>query len=96
VRWRALPLTWLASRPLAGVGIVSYGLYLWHVPVLLWLRARGLLPMHPAGALAVGGSVSLAVAAVSWRTLESPAIDWARGRSRRRRARSEVAFQHGT
>ena len=34
----------LAWRPLAGAGIVSYGLYLWHLPVLLAVREAGLLP----------------------------------------------------
>jgi peptidoglycan/LPS O-acetylase OafA/YrhL len=32
--------TALASRPLAGIGRVSYGLYLFHWPVFLWLDER--------------------------------------------------------
>ncbi len=74
-------------RALAGLGLVSYGFYLWHVPVLVALRAHGLLPMNPLGAVAVGGAVSIAVAAVSWNLLERPAIEWARraGRERGRR-----------
>ena len=32
------------SAPLRGLGTISYGLYLWHLPVLLWLRFTGLLP----------------------------------------------------
>ena len=35
----------LEARPLVGLGTVSYGLYLWHVPLLLWLRGQGLLPL---------------------------------------------------
>jgi peptidoglycan/LPS O-acetylase OafA/YrhL len=68
-------------RPLAALsalGLVSYGFYLWHVPVLLWLRAHSLLPLDPIGAALVGGSVSLALAAASWRLIERPAIAWAK------------------
>jgi peptidoglycan/LPS O-acetylase OafA/YrhL len=68
-----------AWRPLAGLGVVSYGFYLWHVPVLLFLRGHGLLPLNPAGAALVGGAASLAVAVASWRLVERPAIAWARG-----------------
>jgi peptidoglycan/LPS O-acetylase OafA/YrhL len=65
---------------------VSYGFYLWHVPVLLWLRAHSLLPMNPPGAALVGGAVSLALALASWRLIERPAIAWAR----RTRKQSDV------
>jgi peptidoglycan/LPS O-acetylase OafA/YrhL len=68
-------------RPLAALsalGLVSYGFYLWHVPVLLWLRAHSLLPLDPIGAALVGGAVSLALAAASWRLIERPAIAWAK------------------
>ena len=74
----------LATRSIAAVGTVSFGLYLWHVPVLLWLRGNALLPLSPAGAVLVALPVSLLLAAVSWRLVERPAIAWARrpGRAR--------------
>ena len=62
----------------AALGLVSYGFYLWHVPVLLWLRAHALLPLDPFGAALVGGAVTLALAVLSWRLIERPAIAWAR------------------
>ena len=34
----------LASAPLRALGAVSYGVYLWHMPVLLWLSLHGLFP----------------------------------------------------
>jgi peptidoglycan/LPS O-acetylase OafA/YrhL len=68
----------LCARPLALVGLWSYGVYLWHVPLLLWLRGHGLLPDEAWAALAVVTPPTLLVAAASWRLLERPAQDWAR------------------
>jgi peptidoglycan/LPS O-acetylase OafA/YrhL len=58
----------LAWRPLAWVGLVSYGLYLWHLDVLRELDAL------PVVALAVCGlAISLALGAASWYGIERPA-----------------------
>jgi peptidoglycan/LPS O-acetylase OafA/YrhL len=35
---------WIHSRPLAKVGLFSYGIYLWHVPLMLFGVRLGLLP----------------------------------------------------
>ncbi len=78
----ARPPALLGARPLAWTGEVSFGLYLWHVPVLLWLRARGLMPVSPLGAVLVAFPVSLLAAWLSWRLVERPAIAWSR-RTRR-------------
>ena len=40
----AHPPAVLSRAPLRGLGTISYGLYLWHLPVLLWLRFQGLMP----------------------------------------------------
>jgi acetyltransferase len=77
----------LDRRPLVGLGTVSYGLYLWHVPLLLWLRAHGLLPGSPLAALAVAGPLSGLAAVASWCLVERPAL----ARGRRRAARRPVA-----
>jgi peptidoglycan/LPS O-acetylase OafA/YrhL len=74
----ARPPALLAWRPLAWCGAVSYGLYLWHVPVLLALRGHGLLPASPWLAALVALPVSLLLAWASWRAVERPAIAWAR------------------
>ncbi|WP_372790342.1 acyltransferase family protein [Paraconexibacter sp.] len=39
------PLRLLGHRSMAAIGRISYGIYLWHVPLLLVLRANGLLPL---------------------------------------------------
>ena len=69
------PLEW---RPLVWIGGVSYGLYLWHVPVLLVLRADGLLPLNPWGATLVALPLSLLLGWMSLRLVEQPAMAWSR------------------
>jgi peptidoglycan/LPS O-acetylase OafA/YrhL len=75
----------LGSRLLSGLGAISYGFYLWHVPILLFMRGHGLLPLDPVrGTLAAFGPV-LAVSTLSWFACERPVIDWARRRNARAR-----------
>jgi peptidoglycan/LPS O-acetylase OafA/YrhL len=85
----------LGRRPLAAVGTVSYGLYLWHVPVMLWLRANDLLPLSALGGLLVALPISLALAAISWRFIEKPLLGKARPPSRPERAPSPVPAGSG-
>ncbi|HTN25419.1 MAG TPA: acyltransferase [Solirubrobacteraceae bacterium] len=75
----------LGSRLLSGLGAISYGFYLWHVPVLLFMRGHGLLPLDPVlGTLTALGPV-VAVSALSWVAIERPVIEWARRRNARGR-----------
>ncbi len=76
-----MPLRVLGHRWLAGVGRISYGMYLWHVPLLLVLRANGLLPLGWLSATLVVLPPTLLVAAASWRWIERPAQDLARRRT---------------
>ena len=59
----------LTLRPLVGLGRVSYGLYLWHVPVLAAVAASG--QAGPARG-ALGIALSVAAALVSYRVVEQP------------------------
>jgi peptidoglycan/LPS O-acetylase OafA/YrhL len=80
----------LGGRVLASLGAISYGFYLWHVPILLFMRGHGLLPLDPVlGTLAAVGPV-LAVSALSWIALERPIIGWARQRNARARDERRV------
>jgi peptidoglycan/LPS O-acetylase OafA/YrhL len=68
----------LRARPLVAVGTVSYGLYLWHVPVIWWLRSVDALPLSPLAAAPVVLGLALALATLSWFCVERRAIAWAK------------------
>ena len=76
----------LGSRALVGLGTVSYGFYLWHVPVLIFLRGHGALPPDFVLGVAVALPVALAVSALSWIAVERPLIERAARRNERSRA----------
>jgi len=61
----------LAARPLAAVGLVSYSLYLWHWPVLAFLRYF-LGPVIPPPWLALAAVPVAALTFLSWRFVETP------------------------
>lgn len=77
--WRTAPLRF---GPLVWLGTVSYGVYLYHIPIAaVWLIARGRLveltgagwlTRLPLGVVAI--PLTLAAAALSWRFLERPAL----------------------
>ena len=61
----------LGVRPLVGLGLVSYGVYLYHWPIYLWLdEARTNLDGWPLFALRL--AVTLGVALASYRFVEQP------------------------
>jgi peptidoglycan/LPS O-acetylase OafA/YrhL len=87
---RGPAVAWLRWRPLAYAGLVSYGLYLWHVPVILVLNERGALPTALLPRLGMVLAITLAIATVSWRLIEQPLL---RRRGRRRRAKLRPAME---
>jgi peptidoglycan/LPS O-acetylase OafA/YrhL len=84
---------WMSVRPLAWVGLVSYGVYLWHVPLLLFARRVGVMPDNFFVTLALALPPVLAVSAASWYFVERPLTERAsraRARRGRRTARSRL------
>jgi peptidoglycan/LPS O-acetylase OafA/YrhL len=78
----------LRWRPVAWVGMVSYGIYLWHYDVVFdlwpgaWETGRVRAVLASLGFLAV----SVALGAASYYLIERPAQGWARRLERRHRA----------
>ena len=76
--------TLLAVPPLPAIGLISYGLYLWHWPIYVWLSPdRTGLAGHRLLALRL--VVTFAVAILSFRLVERPIreqrLSWIRGRA---------------
>ena len=83
---RSWSLRAIGSRPLAYVGMLSYGIYLWHYAVIEWLVRR--LGCNPSGLVSCPASVhwsfvkvtlaalplSVAAGALSWYLVERPMI----------------------
>ncbi len=65
-------LAWLGSRPLAWFGQISYGFYLWHIPLIVWARNNNLLGGGAFTDLALLLPVATALGAASWYVIERP------------------------
>lgn len=72
----------LAWRPLAFVGLMSYSLYLWHVPLLTFAAYYSLTPLSALERAGVIGA-TFALAALSWRFIEQPVRQRALFKTRR-------------
>ena len=58
--WICAAMTWVPPRPVIRLGMVSYGVYLWHFPIIAWVGDT-----TPAGWVVVCAFTSAAVAG-SW------------------------------
>jgi len=83
------PPRWLGVAPLRALGRVSYGVYLWHIPLLYALGG----PSGPRATLLLAG-MSIACAALSWRYVEQPFLNTAK-RQAQRDAASPVCAPYG-
>ncbi len=70
--------TILSSRPLAYIGRISYGLYIFHVPIYCTLRSYSSMQGIALSLLTVVLSILLASLSFHW--LEMPVISWSRRR----------------
>lgn len=76
----------LTSRVLTYLGTISYGLFLWHLPIMFRVRDVLGLDLFAFGFLItvlVTFAASVLVASVSWHLLEAPIQSWARRRTSR-------------
>lgn len=60
------------TRVTAYLGKLSYGIYLWHLPVLLLLSLH--TELAPQQALAIAVPATMALAALTWHLVEEPAL----------------------
>ncbi len=93
--------TVLGTRPLRWIGRRSYGIYLYHWPVMTFTRPG--IDVHANRTVVIVGQVALtvAIAAVSYRYLEMPvrrgqAGRWLRAQLDRRHPRQRLAWVSGT
>lgn len=76
----------LAWRPLVGVGVISYSIYLWHYPIVRVLRDS----FDPWAQFWIAAPLSIAIASLSYLAVERPVRAWGRARlEARRRSASE-------
>jgi peptidoglycan/LPS O-acetylase OafA/YrhL len=81
----------LSARPLAWAGVVSYGVYLWHLPLIIVGNDLDLLPQATAPRLVVVTTAALAAGWASWALVERPALRVAHAQ---RRSRLGSALTH--
>jgi peptidoglycan/LPS O-acetylase OafA/YrhL len=69
----AAPLRWLTWAPLLWIGVRSYGIYLWHWPVILFVGEPVGLDLPRVPLMVVQVSVTLVLTELSLRLIERPA-----------------------
>lgn len=85
--WQVLPARWL--RPVLALGTISYAAYLWNFPISLWLGTeRGSVPLVISLATIV---LTIAVATISYWTLERPIMLFRQRLDREANTRLSVA-----
>jgi len=69
----------LSWRPLRWIGVRSYGIYLWHYPVIVLTTPAGATEDLPRASWQIAASIGLA--ALSWKFVEEPVRHGALGRA---------------
>ncbi|MDB4975392.1 MAG: acyltransferase 3 [Myxococcaceae bacterium] len=83
----------LGLRPIAALGRISYGFYLWHWPVCVVIGLKILPRLGPVlGTLAVW-LITLALAVLSWNLVEQPMQRWRSSRLKREKAKRALELK---
>jgi peptidoglycan/LPS O-acetylase OafA/YrhL len=88
VAGRGLSLGWLRSRPLAELGVISYGFYLWHVPLILFVKEMAAETPTALELAALVSPLALAAGVASWLWVERPLMNAVNTRLARAPARA--------
>jgi peptidoglycan/LPS O-acetylase OafA/YrhL len=88
------PLRLLDTRPVRWLGTISYGVYLWHMPVVYWLVTHDVFPDSPLWAFLAVAVPAIGMGALSWIAIERPVLAWTRRRGRRPRPAPAAAAPH--
>jgi len=82
----------LSAKPVVWLGTVSFGVYLWHMPVMYGLQLHERMPERFVPAIAWILPITFGLAALSWYLVEKPAMRLgARVTARTRRSRVRTA-----
>lgn len=68
---RSLAARFFASRPMRHIGLLSYGIYLFHFPVWMWLTPFGL---SPTPLFAACSAITYVIAIASYLLIERPTL----------------------
>jgi peptidoglycan/LPS O-acetylase OafA/YrhL len=85
----------LSFRPLRSIGVVSYGIYLWHLPVFFAVHHQATTWPSRAQALAALGLTG-ACTAVSWRFVEQPFLRMKRSARALQPSGAPIGLQRNT
>jgi len=76
----------LTSKPFVFLGEISFGIYLWHLPVqysiLIYLPKEGDLPVLSGLALIFSFAITIPVAALSYYLIEQPIMGWGKRKTK--------------
>ena len=90
VAGRGAGARWSRFRPLAALGVVSYGVYLWHLPLMLFGKRLELLPHAFLPRLVVVLAPAVAAGTLSWLLVERTMLALAARSERPRGARRRI------
>ena len=81
-------LAWLRAKPLAKLGLISYGVYLWHVPLILFVKEMAAETPTALELALLVAPLAIAAGTASWIWVERPLTNAVNARLPRAHARA--------